>query len=53
MRSSQTWTTTSGDLGLLADADAVEDRAIFVYEYNRLAKKVSVRDCFYRLADCS
>ncbi|EGX87794.1 Rho GTPase activation protein [Cordyceps militaris CM01] len=38
--SSHTWTSTSGDLGLLKDADEVEDRAIFVQEYNRLAKKV-------------
>lgn len=38
--SSHTWTSTSGDLGLLRDADEVEDRAIFVQEYNRLAKKV-------------
>ncbi len=40
--SSHTWTSTSGDLGLLRDADEVEDRAIFVQEYNRLAKKVWV-----------
>lgn len=38
--SSHTWTSTSGDLGLLKDADETEDRAIFVQEYNRLAKKV-------------
>lgn len=38
--SSRTWTSTSGDVGLLNDADAVEDRSVFVLEYNRLAKKV-------------
>ncbi|KAJ4150093.1 hypothetical protein LMH87_010859 [Akanthomyces muscarius] len=41
--SSHTWTSTSGDLGLLRDADEVEDRAIFVQEYNRLAKKHGIR----------
>lgn len=41
--SSHTWTSTSGDLGLLKDADEVEDRAIFVQEYNRLAKKHGIR----------
>ncbi|OAA57183.1 Rho GTPase activation protein [Cordyceps fumosorosea ARSEF 2679] len=41
--SSHTWTSTSGDLGLLKDADEVEDRAIFVQEYNRLAKKHGLR----------
>lgn len=40
--SSHTWTSSSGDLGLLRDADEVEDRAIFVQEYNRLAKKVRI-----------
>lgn len=40
MRSSETWTTSSGELGLLADSDEVEDRAVFVHEYNRLARKV-------------
>lgn len=39
-RTSRTWTSTSGDIGLLNDADAVEDRSVFVLEYNRLAKKV-------------
>ncbi|KAM3475469.1 hypothetical protein MY5147_003749 [Beauveria neobassiana] len=39
--SSHTWTSTSGDLGLLRDADEVENRAIFVQEYNRLAKKAT------------
>lgn len=40
-RSSGTWTTSSGELGLLNNADEVEDRDVFVHEYNRLAKKVS------------
>lgn len=40
-RSSGTWTTSSGELGLLNNADEVEDRDVFVQEYNRLAKKVS------------
>ncbi|PHH74830.1 hypothetical protein CDD80_2817 [Ophiocordyceps camponoti-rufipedis] len=43
VRSSGTWTTSSGELGLLSDTDEVEDRAIFVHEYNRLAKKHGVR----------
>ncbi|KAG5923473.1 hypothetical protein E4U42_004950 [Claviceps africana] len=41
-RSSGTWTTSSGELGLLNNADEVEDRDVFVQEYNRLAKKVSL-----------
>ncbi len=40
MHSSRTWASTSGDVGLLNDADEVEDRNVFVLEYNRLAKKV-------------
>lgn len=40
MRSSRTWTTSSGDFGLLSDTDQVDDRGVFVQEYNRLAKKV-------------
>ncbi|PFH59847.1 hypothetical protein XA68_11796 [Ophiocordyceps unilateralis] len=43
VRSSGTWTTSSGELGLLSDTDEVEDRAIFVHEYNRLARKHGVR----------
>jgi hypothetical protein len=38
--SSRTWTASSGDLGLLSDTDELEDRAAFLIEYNRLAKKV-------------
>lgn len=41
VRSSGTWTTSSGELGLLSNADEVDDRDVFVQEYNRLAKKVS------------
>lgn len=41
MHSSRTWTTSSGELGLMDEADEFEDRALFVQEYNRLAKKVS------------
>jgi hypothetical protein len=39
-RNSRTWTASSGELGLLSDTDELEDRAAFVLEYNRLAKKV-------------
>ncbi|KAG5984149.1 hypothetical protein E4U55_005862 [Claviceps digitariae] len=42
-RSSGTWTTSSGELGLLNNADEIEDRDVFVQEYNRLAKKHGVR----------
>ncbi|KAF4626067.1 hypothetical protein G7Y89_g12095 [Cudoniella acicularis] len=41
IRSSNTWTTSSGDIP--SDHDEVEDRAIFVQEYNRLAEKHGVR----------
>lgn len=40
VRGSRTWTTSSGDLGLMSDTDEVEDRTVFVQEYNRLAKNV-------------
>lgn len=40
MRSSKTWTTSSGEQGLMSDTDELEDRALFVQEYNRLARKV-------------
>ncbi|RCI11576.1 hypothetical protein L249_7772 [Ophiocordyceps polyrhachis-furcata BCC 54312] len=56
VRSSGTWTTSSGELGLLSDTDEVEDRAIFVHEYNRLAKKHGVRllivDDFHEEQQC-
>jgi hypothetical protein len=35
---SNTWTTSSGDV--LSDQDEVDDRTIFIQEYNRLANKV-------------
>lgn len=41
VRSSATWTSTSGDLGGLSDTDEIGDRLDFVEEYNRIAKKVS------------
>ncbi|KAH6611604.1 rho-gtpase-activating 6 [Trichoderma cornu-damae] len=41
--SSRTWTPSSGGLGLFSDSDEVQDRAVFVEEYNRLAKKHGVR----------
>ncbi|RFU72802.1 rho-gtpase-activating 6 [Trichoderma arundinaceum] len=41
--SSRTWTPSSGGLGLLGDSDEVQDRAVFVEEYNRLARKHGVR----------
>ncbi|KAH7160330.1 hypothetical protein B0J13DRAFT_433968 [Dactylonectria estremocensis] len=43
VRTSRTWTTSSGDRGRLSDADEVGNRAAFVQEYNRLAKKHGVR----------
>lgn len=39
-QSSATWTSTSGDLGILSDTDELGDRQEFVDEYNRLAQKV-------------
>jgi len=38
--SSSTWTTSSGGADLFDDVEGLEDRSIFVHEYNRLAKKV-------------
>jgi hypothetical protein len=38
--SSATWTTSTGDMGIVSDTDEIEDRNHFVDEYNRLAKKV-------------
>jgi len=40
MQSSNTWTTSSGEI--LSDKDDIEDRTFFVLEYNRLATKVSI-----------
>jgi hypothetical protein len=39
-RSSDTWTSSSGDLGVLSDTDEIDDRGQFLQEYNRLALKV-------------
>ncbi|ORY71902.1 uncharacterized protein BCR38DRAFT_330319 [Pseudomassariella vexata] len=39
-RSSNTWTSSSGDIGLASEGEEVDDREQFVDEYNRLAKKV-------------
>lgn len=38
--SSATWTTSTGDIGVFSDSEEIDDRAAFVDEYNRLAKKV-------------
>jgi hypothetical protein len=38
--SSATWTSSSGDLVDLSDADDLEIRDEFVQEYNRVARKV-------------
>ncbi|KAF7560495.1 hypothetical protein G7046_g3638 [Stylonectria norvegica] len=43
MHSSKTWTTSSGEMGLLSDTDEVEDRSLALLEYNRLAKKHGLR----------
>lgn len=40
LHTSRTWTTSSGDHGIMSDTDEWEDRALFVQEYNRLATKV-------------
>ncbi|KAK7747171.1 hypothetical protein SLS62_009113 [Diatrype stigma] len=41
--SSTTWTSSSGDFGLLSEGDEVEAREDFVDEYNRTAKKYGIR----------
>jgi hypothetical protein len=38
LRTSNTWTSSSGEV--LSDHDEIEDRTLFVAEYNRLAQKV-------------
>tara|TARA_R110002060_G_scaffold73390_1_gene82288 strand:+ start:1711 stop:2055 length:345 start_codon:yes stop_codon:yes gene_type:complete len=38
IRTSNTWTSSSGDV--LSDHDDIDDRTVFVQEYNRLARKV-------------
>ncbi|OTB07689.1 hypothetical protein M426DRAFT_266902 [Hypoxylon sp. CI-4A] len=42
-RRSITWSSSSGDPGLLSDIDELDDREEFVEEYNRLAKKYGIR----------
>ncbi|KAG7410523.1 putative Rho-GTPase-activating protein 6 [Fusarium oxysporum f. sp. rapae] len=42
VHTSRTW-TSSGDHNILSDTDELDDRAAFVQEYNRLAKKNGVR----------
>ncbi|KAI2621766.1 hypothetical protein GGR54DRAFT_647043 [Hypoxylon sp. NC1633] len=42
-RRSMTWTSSSGEIGLLSGGEEVEDRREFVNEYNRLAKRHGVR----------
>jgi hypothetical protein len=41
IQSSNTWTSSSGDMP--SEHDEIEDRSLFVDEYNRLAKKVRDR----------
>ncbi|PVH89508.1 hypothetical protein DL98DRAFT_647264 [Cadophora sp. DSE1049] len=41
VRTSNTWTSSSGDV--LSDQDDIDDRTVFVQEYNRLARKHGVR----------
>lgn len=41
MRSSRTWTSSSGEFGVLSDTDEVDNREVFIVEYNRLANKVA------------
>lgn len=40
VHSSRTWTTSSGELGLLSDTDEIDDRDAFIVKYNALATKV-------------
>ncbi|KAI0378613.1 hypothetical protein F5Y04DRAFT_283842 [Hypomontagnella monticulosa] len=42
-RRSNTWTSSSGELGLLSEAEGVDGREEFVEEYNRLAKRYGIR----------
>lgn len=37
-RTSNTWTTSDGEV--LSDHDEIEDRTLFIAEYNRLSQKV-------------
>ncbi|KAI1800973.1 hypothetical protein F4811DRAFT_483082 [Daldinia bambusicola] len=42
-RKSNTWTSSSGELGLLSENEEAESRDEFVHEYNRLAKRYGIR----------
>ncbi|KAK6951811.1 hypothetical protein Daesc_006336 [Daldinia eschscholtzii] len=42
-RKSNTWTSSSGELGLLSENEEAENREEFVREYNRLAKRYGIR----------
>ncbi|KXJ92921.1 hypothetical protein Micbo1qcDRAFT_194254 [Microdochium bolleyi] len=42
-RSTNTWSSSSGDLGLELEHDVVDSRKKFVEEYNRLSRKYGVR----------
>lgn len=54
VRSSATWTSTSGDLGGLSDTDEIGDRQELVEEYNRLSQKVCflVLTCLFYTLTC-
>jgi hypothetical protein len=43
VRTSNTWTSSEGDV--LSDQDEVDDRAVFIHEFNRLARKVFINRC--------
>jgi hypothetical protein len=47
LRTSNTWTSSSGDV--LSDQDEIDDRTIFIQEFNRLARKV----CWEALEICA
>jgi hypothetical protein len=42
-RTSNTWTSSDGDV--LSDHDEVDDRTVFLQEFNRLARKVRLSPC--------
>ena len=44
IRTSNTWTSSDGDI--LSDQDEVDDRTVFVQEFNRLARKVSFNEIY-------
>jgi hypothetical protein len=44
IRTSNTWTSSDGDV--LSDQDEVDDRAVLIQEFNRLARKVSINHSF-------